>query len=300
MGPTNSGELAEHPHELLCIPHRLFFGLRDMDPHEVTAMFRARGVAGFLRDFLVVVPHLLGEIERRVQPQVRVAALRRERDRFGAAHARHEDARVRLLQRQDPRVDDAHVVVLAVPPEGARRSPCLDDEVVSLLEAIPVVSRVAVVDELLRPSAPDHPREDASTRHEVEHGDLFRELHRVVPERERISRLQDRHSLGCGNQRSRRDVAPCVHAVRAAVVLVHHDRVESDLFDQAVLDHPFAIETRRLFAVEVLVGEQHDRVASLARRVIVGSEMLRGLIRVGRHRLFGEVREKHVLPRLGA
>ena len=78
------------------------------------------------------------------------------------------------------------------------------------------------------------------------------------------------------------------------MVLVDHDGVEADVLDGAVLDHPLLVEAAASCAVEVLVGEQHDGVAGMTRRMVVRREVLRCLLRVGRHRLLGEVRQQHL------
>src|SRR5437667_6440599 len=133
MGET--GELALHPHELSGIGHRFLFGLRDMAALQVAAILRSPGIPGLGRDRIVQLPDLLGRVDGGAERDVRVALARRPHDGLLAHHARDPHARVRLLQRNRPRVDDPVLVVRALEPDGPHLRPRADGQLVRLLRA---------------------------------------------------------------------------------------------------------------------------------------------------------------------
>src|SRR5262249_58942592 len=90
------------------------------------------------RCLVVDLPDLLGALNRRVERDIRIAVLRRPDDRLGADNAGDPDARIRLLQRHRPRVDDAVPVVRALPAERSLARPCRNDEIVRLFKALAV------------------------------------------------------------------------------------------------------------------------------------------------------------------
>src|SRR5580700_11912689 len=122
---------------------------------QVAAVLGARLVAGLERDLVVKLPDLLGRLDRGVERDVGIALLRRPDDRLLAQDAGNPDARIGLLQRHRPRVDDAVLVVLALPAERPLPAPGGGDEVVRFLETLAVERRVDAGGELLLPAAAD-------------------------------------------------------------------------------------------------------------------------------------------------
>src|SRR5437763_15894935 len=114
----------------------------------ITAVLRAGLVAGLERDLVVQFPDLLGRLDRGVERDIRIALLRRPDDRLLAQHAGYPHPRIGLLQRQRPGVDDAVLVVRALPAEWPFARPRRDPQIVRLLEAVAVVGGVAAVPEL--------------------------------------------------------------------------------------------------------------------------------------------------------
>src|ERR1700752_575899 len=110
---------------------------------QIAAVLGARLVAGLERDLVVEFPDLLGRLDRGVERDVRIALLRRPDNRLLAQDAGDPNARVGLLQRHRPRVDDAVLVMRALPAERPLARPGGDDQIMRLLEALAVVGRVA-------------------------------------------------------------------------------------------------------------------------------------------------------------
>src|SRR3979411_2641676 len=124
------GELALHPPELLGVLDGFLLGLSDVDAREIAAVFRPGFVANRGRGIIVELPDALGLFDRRVERDIGVALLGRPDDRFLADDAWYPHARIGLLQGQSPRIDDAVLVVRALPAEGAGDGPGLHDQVV--------------------------------------------------------------------------------------------------------------------------------------------------------------------------
>src|SRR6516162_6354057 len=106
---------------------------------QVAAVLGARLVAGLERDLVVQLPDLLSRLDRGVECDVGIALLRRPYDRLLAQDAGNPNARVGLLQRHRPRVDDAMLVMCALPAERPLARPGGDDQIMRLLEAFAVV-----------------------------------------------------------------------------------------------------------------------------------------------------------------
>src|SRR6266513_4771845 len=121
-----AGELALHPQELAGVLLRLFLAVGDMHLLQVAAVLRARLVAGLERDLVVQLPDLLGRLDRGVERDVGIALLRRPDDRLLAQHARDPHPRIGLLQQHRPGIDDALLVMRALPAEWALARPGRD------------------------------------------------------------------------------------------------------------------------------------------------------------------------------
>src|SRR5207247_11111455 len=98
-----TGELALHPHELLRVLHRLFFGLGDVTALEIAAVLGAAGVAGLGRHAVVLLPDLLGRRDLGAERDVRIALARGPRERLLAERTGDPDAGGRLLARRPQR-----------------------------------------------------------------------------------------------------------------------------------------------------------------------------------------------------
>src|SRR5215470_6392489 len=103
---------------------------------QVAAVLGARLVAGLERDLVVQLPDLLGRLDRGVERDIGIALLRRPDDRLLAQDARNPNARIGLLQRYGPRIDDAVLVVRALPAEWPLARPGGDDQIMGLLKAL--------------------------------------------------------------------------------------------------------------------------------------------------------------------
>src|SRR5215831_9554750 len=112
-----TGELALHPQKLAGVLFRLFLGVGDVDLLQVAVVLRAGGVADLFGGRVVELPDLLGRLDRGVERDIGVALLGRPDDRLAAEYAWNPDARIRLLQRHRPGVDDAVLVVRPLPAE---------------------------------------------------------------------------------------------------------------------------------------------------------------------------------------
>src|SRR5262249_39911098 len=148
-----AGELALHPAELPGVLDRPFLAVGDVHLDQITAVLRAGGVAYFVRGLVVELPDALGVGDRRVERDVGVALLRRPDDGLFADNAGDPHPRIGLLQRQRPRVHHAVLIVRALEAERAGQGPCLDDQIMRLLEALAVEGGVHAGRQLLLPPA---------------------------------------------------------------------------------------------------------------------------------------------------
>src|SRR5438477_5115923 len=116
-------EFALHPAELRGVLNGLFFGLGHMDLLQQAVVRRAALEAGFRGRVVVDLPDLLRALDRRVERDIGIAVLRRPDDCFGADDAGDPDPGIGLLQWHRPRVDNAVLVVRALPAERALTGP---------------------------------------------------------------------------------------------------------------------------------------------------------------------------------
>src|SRR6516164_6072643 len=157
-----TGEFALHPPELRRVFERLLLGLGDMDLLQHPVIVGAAGKAGLGRDIVIDLPDLLGAVDRRVERDVGITALRRPDHRLRADHPRDPYPRMRLLQRYGPRVDDSVLVVGALPAERPLARPRRDHQIVRLLKALAVEGRVDAGRQLLLPAAAYKPRNQSA------------------------------------------------------------------------------------------------------------------------------------------
>ena len=218
---------------------------------------------------------LLGHVHVRQEGDVGIAVASGPLGGLRAGRAGHPHRRVRLLDGHHPRVDRPVVVVLALPAEGAGRSPRLDQQVVALLEPLPVLHRVHVGGHRLHARPAHHAGYDAPAGDNVNHRNLFRQPHRVLVDGQDVAQQQNPGVLRGAGQHCCRQVARSVHARRRAVVLVDHDAVVAQLVHiLALVKVPLEQPVGR-WGIEVAVGESEPY-----RRVL--EALLVGILVVGK------------------
>src|SRR5208282_4481412 len=140
-GVGETGEFALHPSKLGSVLERLLLGLGDMDLLQHPVIVGTSGKARLSGHVVVDLPNPLRAVDRRVERDIGIAALGRPDDRLGADDTRDPHARMRLLQRYGPRVDDAVLVMGALPAERALARPRCNHQIMRLLKALPIVGR---------------------------------------------------------------------------------------------------------------------------------------------------------------
>src|SRR6516165_5972615 len=175
-----TSEFALHPQELAGVLLRLLFTVGDMNLLQISAILGASGIADLERHLVVKLPDLLGRLDRGVERDIGIALLGRPDDGLFAQHPGDPNPRVGLLQRHRPGVDDAVLVMRALPAEWPLARPRRDHQIVRLLEALTVVGRADPGGQLLLPAAADKARDQAPFRDHVDHRQLFGEPHRVL------------------------------------------------------------------------------------------------------------------------
>ena len=205
-------------------------GFVDVDLPEVAAVLGAGLVAEFAGDLVVVGEGVAGRLEAGGEHDVGVVVFGRPGDGALRDGAGDPDRGVRALQRTRPGVDVAVVVVLALPAEGAGIGPGLDDEVVGLLVALPVVGRLGVVRERFAAGAADPAGDQAAFGDHVDLGERLGEPERVFPDRQDVAEQADLDVVGDAGKDRGLDVDHRTHAERRGVVLVEHDPVEAGVF----------------------------------------------------------------------
>ena len=138
----------------------------------------------------------LAKLRGRRKGDIGIAMLCGVSDGLGTGYAGYPDGWVGLLQGNHPRVYRAELEVLALPAEGTRLCPSLDDEVMGLLESLPVVHWVDVAVHRFLADAPHEPADHASPGDYVDHGDLFCDAQRVLVDGEDVAQEDDLPLLG--------------------------------------------------------------------------------------------------------
>src|SRR6516225_6357731 len=67
------------------------------------------------------------------------------------------------------------------------------------------------------------------------------------------------------------------------MMLIEHDAIEADLFDELVIDNTLLVEARTFSRIEVLIGEEQRGISKFASF----------LFRIDRHRLLSEIHKVH-------
>ena len=256
-----------------------------MHLEQVAAMLGARLEAFLGRHFVVVGEGLHGGLQFGRQHQIRVAVLGRPGHRVAAHHAGNPDRRVRGLVGARPGIHVAVVVVLALPAERAGLRPGLDDEVVRLLEALPVVGRHGVVRHALAPGAAHPAGDEAATRDHVDLGQLFGEEQRVVPDRQDVAEQHDLGAARDARQDRRLQIHHAAHAERRGVVLVQHQAVEAHLLGEDALVQIAVVEIGAEPGIVAGVGHAEVHDAAPGGAEVAGTRVL--------VRTLGEVADEH-------
>ena len=197
-----------------------FFSLVNMHLPEVADVLRAGLVAFFFGSLVVELERLPGRLHLRREHDVRDAVARSPLEGVSAHDAGQPDWRMRLLIWTRPRIHIAVMVVLALPAEGTGRRPRLDDEVVRLLESLPVVWRRRVVRNTLAPGAAHPPGDEPATRNHVDDCELLDQPKWVVPDGDDVAEQNNLRALGHAGEDRRLDVHCAAHAEGSAMVLI--------------------------------------------------------------------------------
>ena len=183
--------------------------------------------------------------------------------------AGHHDGRVRLLQRQRPRVDLAIVEVLALPAEGAR-----------LVHAATIRScasskRSRLYAGLTLLTSARHRRRGRSLRSDararsVDHRQLFGQPQRIIDDRQRIAQHENFAAPGDLGQHGAGDVDRRLHAERGRVMLVDHNAIEAGVIRHLILVVVAVVEIAGDFGIVVGVGQgqAQGRILLLEGRVV--------------------------------
>src|SRR5271155_369842 len=140
-----------------------------MTADQVAALLGARPVARNRRRLVVSIPYRDALLNRQVERDIGITPPRRPHYRLAAGDPGNPDARMRLLQRQHPGVNNSKLVVLALPAPRTRSSPGLNNQVVRFLETCAVKSRVDVGGDRLDSAAADESRYQPALGDHVDH-----------------------------------------------------------------------------------------------------------------------------------
>ena len=183
-------------------------------------------VAVLLCHLVVVAVGLLGRPEFRCQHDVGIPVFRRPGHRVAAHDPGDPDLRMRRLVGPRPGVHVAIVIVLAFPAERPVPRPCVDDEIVRLLKALPVVWRHGIVRDAFAAGSAHPAGHQAAAGNHVDGCETFRQPQRVVPDRQYVAEQHDLRALGDARQDRGLEVHELPHAERRGMVLVQHQAVE--------------------------------------------------------------------------
>ena len=267
----------------------LLLRLVNVDLPQVGDVLGAGLVAELGGGVVVKLEGFLGGLQAGGQQDQRVRLLGGPLDRLDADGGGNPDGRVGLLERPRPGIDIAIVVVFALPAPGAGGGPCLDEEVVGFLEALPVEVGRSVVGVALPSAAPHEAGDEPPVGDHVDHGQLLGQPEWVVPDGQYIAQDDDLGLVGDAGEDGRADVGDALHTEGSAVVLVQHQGVEAHLLGEDLLVQVAVVEAGANLGVVILVADAE--VGGLGAHQ-PGLVILPGL--------FGEVANEHIdTSRLG-
>src|SRR6185369_7382057 len=160
-------------------------------------------------------------------------------------------------------VHNAELVVLAFPAKGTGLCPRLDDKVMRFFEALAVVERVGVRLDVLDAAATDETGNEPAAGDHVDDGELFGEVDGAIPDGQGIAEEDNLDALREAGKERGEEIDARRHAERRGVVLVEHDAIEADFFDELVFIEALVVEAAAGFGVEVLVRVEEGRDALL-------------------------------------
>ena len=134
--------------------------------------------------------------------------------------------------------------MLTLPAERAGGGPGLDDEVVRLLEALPVEGGLGVVRDALAAAAADPAGDQPTLGDHVDLGQRLGQPEGVLPDRQDVAEQDDLGLRGDAGEDRRLDVHHAAHAERRRVMLVEHQRVEAHLLGVDFLVEVAVVEPR--------------------------------------------------------
>src|SRR5262245_50099322 len=154
--------LAHAPDKMLGFLLRLRLIVRHIAAQQIAKIVLSDDLISFGSGNAIHVKELFGHVERSEKCHVRIAMPGGPLGCFRAGGAGHPDGRVRFLNGHNPGIDDTIMIMLALPAEGPRRGPSLDDQVVRFLKALAVIGRIGVRGDAFDPSAPYKARDEAA------------------------------------------------------------------------------------------------------------------------------------------
>src|SRR5579863_1151405 len=237
---------------------RLFLSLGDVHFLQVAEIFRPDLVTLFRRGVAIHIPQLHRRFEERRQRDIRVTMLRAPDYGLGTEQPWNPDRRMRFLDRQAPRIDEAVVEMLALVAERTRPGPRLDHDVVGFVEIFAVKRGVRVAGELLAAAAAYPSGHQAAAGDHIDHAQLFGQPQRIADYRQRIAQQDDLHFLGDAREDRGLNVHHRAHAEGGIVMLVEHDAVEAEFFGEDFLVEVLVEQLTALDGVEILVRDAEE------------------------------------------
>jgi len=168
--------------------------------------------------------------------------LRAPDDGLRAQQAGNPNRRMRLLQRQRPWIDETIMEMLALVAPWAGLRPCLDDEVVRLVEQLAVEARIRIGRELFAARSAHPSGDKPSARDHVDHREFLGQPQRISDYRQRIAQQHDFHFFSDPRQNRGFHVHHRAHAERGVMVFIEHDAVEAQLLGEDLLVEIFVQE----------------------------------------------------------
>src|SRR5271154_5390702 len=175
---------------------RLLVGLGNVHLLQIAEVL-GTDLVTFLRGRVAIeIPEVNRGLEERRQRHVRIAMLRAPFDRFRAQQTWDPDRRVRLLERQTPRIDEPVVKVFAFIAERAGLGPRLDYDFVSFVEELAIKGGIGVGRELLAAAAADPSTDQAAAGDHIDDPQFLGQAQRITDDRNRIAEQHYLHALG--------------------------------------------------------------------------------------------------------
>src|SRR5215470_2496890 len=127
-------------------------------------MFRAGFEPYSLSGLVIQLPDLLALRDGRIQNNVGVPMFRRPDNGLTTDDARNPYARMRLLQRQHPRIHHTQVIMIALPTKWSWLSPRFNNHIVRFVKSLAVESGIGVSRQRFHATATNEAGNQASFR----------------------------------------------------------------------------------------------------------------------------------------